>query len=357
MMGSAEGATWEKPVHEVHVSEFSIGIRPVSLREFRAFRPSHPEPAGLADGVDAGSRPVTGVSWEDVQAYCQWLTERTGEGYRLPTEAEWEKAVRGGLEGKKYPWGDEPPVPDDKAGDRDYRIPERANDWGIFAGTYNFWEWVADRYSADYYRNSPARDPKGPDDARYRVLRGGGYRSDPNSIRCANRGSARPGTVSDVITFRVARGDLPAEPLVSESRPAPVAAPKRSPRPTQPASPPPAAPSAAAAGGPVSVSGISVKTESAQVAVTIHTSGRPEHKTMVLSGPDRLVIDIVSGTMRAPADQRRIEVAALGVRRVRSAQFKNDPAIARIVIDMDAQLDYDIAVEDDGLVARLKPKQ
>ena len=160
-----------------------------------------------------------------------------------------------------------------------------------------------------------------------------------------------------MITFRVARGDLPAAPLVSESRPTSAAAPKRSPRPTKPASPPPAAPSAAAAGGPVSVTGISVETEPAQVAITIRTNVRPTYKTMVLSGPDRLVIDIVSGTMRAPTGQRRIEVAALGVSRVRSAQFKNDPAIARTVIDMDARLDYDIAVEDDGLVVRLQRKQ
>jgi hypothetical protein len=70
-----------------------------------------------------------------------------------------------------------------------------------------------------------------------------------------------------------------------------------------------------------------------------------------------LVIDIVGGTMRAPRTQQRIDVAALGVSRVRSAQFQNSPAIARIVVDMDAKLDSDIAVEDNSLIVRLRPKQ
>lgn len=363
-MGSAEGATWEKPVHEVYVSEFEISKRPVTLSEYRGFRPSHPEQTGLSANADAASSPVTGVSWEDAQAYCQWLATRTGGRYRLPTEAEWEKAVRGGLDGKKYPWGDDPPVPEDKASDAGYRIPERANPWGIVAGVYNLWEWVADSYSADYYRDSPARDPQGPENVRYRVLRGGGYRSDPNSMRCANRGSARPATASDVITFRVARGDAPTPPTVSEAPPAtePKPAPRAARVQAQPAAAPvptpePTRTGAAASGGTVSVSGISVESGSSQVTITIHTSGSPEYKTMALSGPDRLVIDIAGGTMSAPRAQQRIDVAALGVSRVRSAQFKNDPAIARIVVDMDAKLDSDIAVEGNNLVVRLKPKQ
>ena len=365
LMGSDEGAIWEKPVHEVYVSEFEISKRPVTLSEYRAFRPSHPEQAGLAANADAASSPVTGVSWEDAQAYCQWLTTRTGRRYRLPTEAEWEKAVRGGIEGAKYPWGDDPPVPEDKVSDAAYRIPERANAWGIVAGVHNLWEWVADGYSADYYRDSPAHDPRGPENMRYRVLRGGGYRSDPNSMRCANRGSARPGMAADVITFRVARGDGPAPPSVSEAAPAPEPVPAAQPARTQtPAAAPTPAPApapkraiATAFGDAVSVSAISVETGSSQVTITIHTSRQPEYKTMALSGPDRLVIDIVGGTMRAPRAQQRIDVAALGVSRVRSAQFQNSPAIARIVVDMDAKLDSDIAVEDNSLIVRLRPKQ
>ncbi len=87
-MGSAEGATWEKPVHEVFVSEFAIGKRPVTFAEFRAFRPAYPNPLNVPKDADVSARPVTGVSWNDEQSYCLWLSEQTGRRYRLPTEAE-----------------------------------------------------------------------------------------------------------------------------------------------------------------------------------------------------------------------------------------------------------------------------
>ena len=358
-MGAADGATWEKPVHQVTVSEFSIGKRPVTFGEFRAFRPAHPNPPNLEQGISIGAKPVTGVTWEDAQAYSRWLSQKTGKSYRLPSEAEWENAIRGGLEAKPYPWGNEPPVPADKADDPNYAIPERANPLGIFAGTHGAWEWVADGYSADYYRNSPDTDPHGPEGARYRVLRGGGYRSDPNSVRCANRGSARPGTASEVVTFRVALGG--ARPVeVTQSRPAPPTAPPPSPtpaKPKQPAPTQPAQPRSTAPGGPVSITGISVETESNQVVVTIAASSQPEYKTMVLGGPDRLVIDIPRGTIAAPSAQRAVSVGALGVNRVRAAQFKNDPLIARIVVDMESRLEFNIATDRNHLVIRLEGKQ
>jgi hypothetical protein len=123
---------------------------------------------------------------------------------------------------------------------------------------------------------------------------------------------------------------------------------------------PTAAPTPAAAptpGGAVSVNTVSVETSPSQVTITIGTNGPPSYKTMTLSGPDRLVIDITGGTMSVPRAQQRIDVAALGVSRVRSAQFKNDPAVARIVVDMETKLDSDIAVKDNSLVVRLKPRQ
>jgi len=358
-MGSAEGATWEKPVHQVMVSEFSIGKRPVTFAEFRAFRPAHPNPPNVEPAVNVSAQPVTGVSWEDAQAYCHWLSQKTGKPFRLPTEAEWEKAIRGGLDGKPYPWGDQPPVPADKAGDAGYIISERANPWGIFAGIYGAWEWVADGYSADYYRNSPDTDPQGPEGARYRVLRGGGYRSDLNSVRCANRGSARPSTTSEVVTFRVAVGGTrPVE--VTQNRPALQTTSSPTPAPAKPKQPTPAQsapPGSTGTGGPVSITGISVETESNQVVVTIAASAQPEHKTMVLAGPARLVIDIPRGTLAVPSTQRAVSVGAKGVNRVRAAQFKNDPLIARIVVDMESRLDFSIAAERNDLVIRLEGKQ
>ncbi len=124
-MGSEEGASWEKPVHRVEVGEFWIGKRPVSNGEFRAFQPQHRSPGG-----DGDQAPVTSVGWQAAQDYCRWLSRKTGDPYRLATEAEWEKAARGGLEGKKYPWGDEPPVPQDKLKDESFRPAERPNAYG-----------------------------------------------------------------------------------------------------------------------------------------------------------------------------------------------------------------------------------
>ena len=104
-MGSSNGAAWEKPVHTVEISAFAIGKRPVTNAEFRAFRPSHHSVAN-----DNDESPVTDISWEDAVEYCRWLSDQTGRPYRLPSEAEWERAARGGLEQKKYPWGDEAPA-------------------------------------------------------------------------------------------------------------------------------------------------------------------------------------------------------------------------------------------------------
>src|SRR5258705_6721108 len=95
LMGSDDGADDERPVHRVSISPFEIGATQVTNREYSAFR---------AIQFDDPDLPVVGVSWFDAVEYCRWL----GERFRLPTEAEWECAARGGLEAKKYPWGDAP---------------------------------------------------------------------------------------------------------------------------------------------------------------------------------------------------------------------------------------------------------
>ena len=356
-MGAEDGATWEKPVHRVDVSDFWIGKRPVTYEQYRGFRPDHPLPDGVAP-----ASPVTGVNWHDAVAYCEWLSAAMGHTFRLPTEAEWEKAVRGGLEGKKYPWGDEAPVSEDQAADPNYVIPERENAYGVFAGTYNLWEWAADGYSSEYYESSPSKDPKGPAEAKYRVLRGGGYRSDPNSMRCGNRGSARPQTASGVVTFRVAREITeltisqqrpPAPPVPQQPAEAP---PPRASEPPTPAPPQPQPRPTPPAAGPIDVRDVSVETQGSNVVVTIHTSARPRYKTFVLPSPDRLVVDLDGARLRAPAGSRRVEVNISGVTRVRSAQFKASPPVARTVVDMGTKLDYTVEATDASLIIRINGK-
>jgi Sulfatase-modifying factor enzyme 1/AMIN domain len=388
LMGSEDGASWEKPVHRVEVSAFWIGKRPVTNAEFRAFQPAHHSPVDDADGA-----AVRAVSWEDATAYCQWLGEQTAATYRLPTEAEWERAVRGGLEQKKYPWGDDPAVPEDKVEDRAAWPAAPPNSFGLFI-EHELWEWTADVYDRNYYQQSPAKDPQGPLEGEFRVLRGGSYPNDPNSMRCSNRGSARPRTELPNVTFRIARDGGPAQ--VTEMRRPPVTAPAAA-----PSQPPPAAistarqapaqasstgsapapavqaappqrgvaasggsasaattqPSAAAAipqGGPASLTRVDVTVSSEQVILALSLTSEAEYTTMMLSSPDRVVIDLTNTSVATERQYGSIDVADLGVERVRWAPFQG--ASARIVVDLLKPVSYAIESAASGLVVRLRPR-
>ena len=121
--------------------------------------------------MDRGDHPVTLVRYDDAAAYCRWLSARTGKPFRLPTEAEWEKAARGGTESKRYPWGDRldknmanfliDPPPKATNGTTPCRSYP-ANGYGLFDMAGNVWEWVSDWYDARYYATGPARNPTGP---------------------------------------------------------------------------------------------------------------------------------------------------------------------------------------------------
>lgn len=147
-------------------------------------------PGGPGSTVEGREdHPVVHISWNDAVAYCDWV------GRQLPTEAEWERASRGGLEGKCYPWGDELMHPE--AGGWRCNIWQglfprtntaedgwvttapvdafEPNGFGLWQSVGNVWEWCADWYSPDYYAVSPARDPRGPEYGAVRVLRGGSY--------------------------------------------------------------------------------------------------------------------------------------------------------------------------------------
>lgn len=195
LMGSpaGEGQPDERPQRGVYVSEFQIDKTEVTWRQLRKFaeatgRPLPPAPIwGSADDYSGANH-----TWDEAQAYCEWI------GGRLPTEAEWEKAARG-TDGRRYPWGDQwdstrcnsivggPHRPEPFG-----TFPECLSPYGVLDMSGSVWEWCNDWYGADYYAQSPSRDPKGPPTGTARVLRGGDWISQPLWVRAAYRFKVPP---------------------------------------------------------------------------------------------------------------------------------------------------------------------
>lgn len=197
LMGSDEGRADERPVHRVWVDAFEIGITQVTNGEYAAFanatgRPMPPTP--FADP----EQPVVAVSWFDAVAYCEWM------GARLPAEAEWECAARGGAEGMRFPWGKELPAREEMDGPRP--VGRGApNGYGLYDVCENVHEWCSDWYASEFYRVSPERNPRGPETGTRRASRGGSWRHQIKVSRCAARSSLPPEFQYADYGFRVAR--------------------------------------------------------------------------------------------------------------------------------------------------------
>ena len=199
-MGCNTGSNNERPVHRAFVDDFAIARLAVTnqLYQFFVEASGHQAPPGWNDPrFNHKDQPVTSVSWFDATAYCVWLSEKTGKLYRLPTEAEWERAARGGLEGRLYTWGDE--APDSQA---NYSVlwltgPERVgrrppNGVGLHDISENVHEWCSDWYDERYYFYAPARNPQGASTGTRRASRGGSWRHQIKITRVAARSSIPP---------------------------------------------------------------------------------------------------------------------------------------------------------------------
>ena len=200
LMGCEVGARDEKPVHRVFIDQFAIGRFAVTNRLYSFFidATTYQTPQSWKDPhFHHPDQPVTSVSWFDATTFCSWLSNETGKTYRLPTEAEWERAARGGLEGRLYTWGDEAPQRQPGYFARWLNGPERVgyrppNGFGLHDISENVHEWCADWYEQRYYDESERSNPQGPVNGSRRASRGGSWRHQIKITRVAARSSIPP---------------------------------------------------------------------------------------------------------------------------------------------------------------------
>jgi formylglycine-generating enzyme required for sulfatase activity len=243
------------PLHEVYISNFYMDVHETTNEQFAKFLNEVRPPEGkdnkrwgwvvIRNDLETDERftwwsteiaqedrdyvaleghtnhPALTVSWYAADSYCKWA------GKRLPTEAEWEKAARGGLKKKRFPWGDEiptggvifdrlwkenlDPAPTGKVGGY------YPNGYGLYDMAGNVWEWCADWFYPFYYEESPLENPKGPDMGEIKVVRGGAWYNHAMALRVAIRNTEHPMNTSDGVGFRCAK-DAPGEDEKGEAK-------------------------------------------------------------------------------------------------------------------------------------------
>jgi formylglycine-generating enzyme required for sulfatase activity len=235
-MGSRYGRDEEKPAHKVWIDSFLMDRHEVSQADYEAHgkieafpNPSHFQAADL---------PVEQVTWPQAARYCNARSRREGlqpcynedtgacdfaaNGYRLPTEAEWEYACRAGTD-SDYSFGGEARQLGDFAWFADNSVKKthpvgrkKPNPWGLFDIHGNVAEWCQDVYDPGYFKSSPEKNPRGPDDGKEYVLRGGSWKSPADALRSASRIGENPGfsdacLARDAIGFRCVRRPPPSK--------------------------------------------------------------------------------------------------------------------------------------------------
>ncbi len=203
-----DGYSYEKPVHDVCVSDFYMGKYEVTQGQWEVIMGDNPSYfKNCGDNC-----PVENVSWYEVQEFIERLNSKSGKKYRLPTEAEWEYAARSGGKREKYAGTNSDADLGSYAwyimnsGSKTHPVGQKQpNGLGLYDMSGNVWEWVSDRYDQNYYKNSPRNNPKGPSSGSYRVLRGGSWSGVPNAIRASYRFDINPSTRNYNYGFRLLR--------------------------------------------------------------------------------------------------------------------------------------------------------
>lgn len=185
LMGNNAGNEDEKPLHEVYTDAFYIDVTEVTCDRYNRFlkETNYPPHPLWNPKYDRPEDPVVGITWKDALAFANWA------GKRLPTEAEWEKAARGGLVKKLYSWGND--FDPEKANCESFgSTPVKSygpNEYGIYDMAGNIWEWCYDWYDKDYYSTSSKKNPKGPMFGTKKVIRGGAWCCNKQASQVANR--------------------------------------------------------------------------------------------------------------------------------------------------------------------------
>lgn len=221
--GTIQGGFDEQPERKIYLDEFFIDRYEVTNAQYAAFvkatghRKSGPpsryaKNTGRMKGVN---QPAVYVSWEDAKAYCEW------RGRRLPTEAEWEKAMRG-TDGRLWPWGNvEMPGGANWGRINDGfevtapvgRVRSDASPYGVMDGAGNVMEWVEDWYLEGAYAAAAERNPESPEYGTYKVLRGAGYTSSGSDLRITARSKMMADFRDETIGFRCAQSKAGNAPL------------------------------------------------------------------------------------------------------------------------------------------------
>ena len=203
----------ESPAHQVTLSDYYIAETEVTQGLWKAVTGYSPTSGGSSWSSSYGigdNYPAYYISYEDVQSFITKLNAQTGVTFRMPTEAEWEYAARGGKKSKGYLYSGSNTIGNvawytDNSGSKTHPVATKAaNELGLYDMSGNVWEWCSDWYSSSYYSSSPQNNPTGPSSGSFRVIRGGSWYYDASGCRVADRGNNSPSSRYYILGVRLA---------------------------------------------------------------------------------------------------------------------------------------------------------